>query len=412
MLWRCGSKSALSIVAAAYGASSMGDQMTFLALILRFHDQGRSGVAISLLVIADVLPFVLVGPLAAPLVDRIESSRLIVSLTGLQAVVAGALIFMTDVVGTAVLLALLGAGLALVSPALQLLVPEIMGEKEITRGYARLETFRSAGNVAGPALAGLLIASFGDRMVLGCNVASYVLMSAAVLTLGVRRRPVAKMISTSWLTQVHQGIAVLTGDRILRTAILSLSSAIVFTAVLSVAQVFFIRDDLGASDVGYGVLTAAHAVGMMVTAALIAPRVPLAWQSRILVGAGALMGASLLVGALIPLFTVSLIAFFLTGTANSLQGLAVRNLIHARVPAHIRGRAFASSGAALNGANLVGTALGGPVTTALGGAGALQLAGAGTMLASLVALPVLARHQPIEQVEASAGQSIQEQVDE
>ncbi|MYS81998.1 hypothetical protein [Embleya scabrispora] len=82
--------------------------------------------------------------------------------------------------------------------------------------------------------------------------------------------------------------------------------------------------------------------------------------------------------------------------ANALQSLAIRNLIHARVPPETRGRAFASSSAALNGANLTGTALAGPAATSLGGAGALQLAGAGTLLVSLAAASVLFRPQPAE----------------
>ncbi|MFF9590087.1 hypothetical protein ACF1FX_12790 [Streptomyces sp. NPDC014646] len=57
----------------------------------------------------------------------------------------------------------------------------------------------------------------------------------------------------------------------------------------------------------------------------------------------------------------------------------------------MRGRAFASSGAALNGANLTGTAFGGPAVSLLGGAGALALAGIGTLVVSLAGAPVLLR---------------------
>lgn len=380
----------LSAVAALYGLSAMGDQMALVALTLRLHDQGRSSLAISALVVAGVLPLVVVGPLVAPLVDRVESGRLIVVVTSLQAVLALGLAFVTDVVASIGLLALLGAGLAVVSPALLLLVPEILGEENTARGYARLETFRSAGNVVGPALAGLLIAAFDDRAALLCDAVTFAVMAVAFLVLRVRRRPVAGT-AANWLAQVREGVGVLGADRLLRTAIAALCAAIVFTAVLSVARVFFVRDDLGASDSAYGVLVTAHTVGMLLTSALIAPRIPAAWQPRVLVGAGALMGVALAASAGIPVFAVALGAFVLTGAANSLQALAIRNLIHARVPSGVRGRAFASSGAALNGANLTGTALGGPAVGLLGGTGALALAGIGTLVVSLAGAPVLLR---------------------
>ncbi|MFJ3875920.1 MFS transporter [Streptomyces sp. NPDC090077] len=380
----------LTVLAAAYGLSSMGDQMAIVSLTLRLHDEGHSGVAVSALVIAGVLPLVVVGPLAAPLVDRVESGRLVVAVTALQALVSAGLVFVTDLALTLVLLVLLGAGLALASPALLLLVPQITGDDGTARGYARLDAFRSTGNVAGPALAGALIAVSDVRVALLANTATFAVMAVVLSFLGVRREPV-QGAGGSWPAQVREGVRVLGGDRLLRTAILALASAIVFTAVLSVARVFFIRDDLDVSGTGYGLLVSAHTVGMLASATLIAPRVPLEWQPRVLVGAGVLMGASLAVGAAVPVFALAVVSFFLTGVANSLQGLAIRNLIHARVPEQVRGRAFATSGATLNGANLAGTALGGPATALLGGAGALELAGAGTLLATLAGSPVLLR---------------------
>ncbi|MGW5114401.1 MFS transporter [Streptomyces noursei] len=383
---------ALLVVAGAYGLSSMGDQMAVVSLTLRLHDQRQSGWVISTLVIASVVPVVVVGPLVAPLVDRVESRRLIVIATALQTLVAAGLAMTRNVAVTIGLLILLGVGLALVSPALQLLVPQLIGDEQAARGYARLETFRTGGNIAGPALAGLLVAQFDGRLALLINAATFAVMTVAFLLLPVRRDPVSDgSTGKGWLAQAYQGIGVLAGDRLLRTAIGTLACAIIFTAMLNVARVFFIRDDLHASDAGYGWLVTAHTIGMLLASVLLAGRIPLRWQPRVLVCAGGLMGTALFVSASVPVFTIAMLAFVLTGMANSLQGLAIRNLIHDRVPPEARGRAFASSGAALNSANLTGTALGGPAASLMGGAGALELAGVGTLAASLVAVPVLVR---------------------
>ncbi|MFI1606979.1 MFS transporter [Streptomyces griseofuscus] len=388
---------ALLVVAASYGLSSMGDQMAIVSLTLRLHDQGQSATVISALVIASVVPVVIVGPLAAPLVDRMESRQLIVIVTALQALVAAGLVVVENVAAMIGLLVLLGAGLSLVSPALQLLVPQMVRAGQTSHGYARLEAFRTAGNVLGPALAGVLVAAANGRVVLLINTVTFALMTLAFLILPVRRERVPSPGGgMGWLSQVRQGIGALSGDRLLRTAISALACAILFTAILSVARVFFIRDDLHASDAGYGWLVTAHTVGMLLSSLLLAPRVPLIWQPRVLAGAGALMGMALVVSASVPLFAVAMAAFILTGIANSLQGLAIRNLIHHRVPSEVRGRAFASSGAVLNGANLAGTALGGPMAGLLGGAGALQLAGAGTLLVTLAAAPALVSSKVVD----------------
>ncbi|MFF9347101.1 MFS transporter [Streptomyces sp. NPDC014734] len=379
-------------VAASYGLSSMGDQMAVVSLTLRFHDQGRSGAMIAALVVAGVIPVVVVGPLAGPLVDRVDGRRLIVTVAALQALAATGTAVVEDAVTTIGLLVLLGAGTALASPALQLLVPRLTGDGHTARGYARLEAFRTGGNVAGPALAGLLVAATDERVALLVDAATFAVVAAVFLFLPVPggRGPSGGR-DAGWAAQVRRGVGVLVGDRLLRTAIAALACAIVFTAVLGVARVFFVRDDLHASDAGYGWLVTAHTTGMLLSSLLLAPRIPLSRQPRVLVGAGILMGVALFTSARVPVFPVVLVAFVLTGVANSLQGLAIRNLVHDRVPPEVRGRAFASSGAVLNGANLVGTALGGPAAGLLGGAGALQLAGAGTLLATLAAAPALVR---------------------
>ncbi|WP_431729302.1 hypothetical protein [Verrucosispora sp. TAA-831] len=134
-------------------------------------------------------------------------------------------------------------------------------------------------------------------------------------------------------------------------------------------------------------------VGMVAASVLLAPRVPVAAQPRVLVGAGLLMGVALTVVAVLPVLAVALVGFVCTGVANALQNLAVRNLIHAEVPAEVRGRAFACASALLNGANLSGTALGGPAVVVLGGATSILVAGLGAIAATLAAAPVLLRRR-------------------
>lgn len=380
--------SALTVVALAYAVFSMGDQVALVALTLRFYEQGASGVLISALVVAGVLPVVVIGPLAAPLIDRVESRRLITVVALAQAAVV-VVIALTDHVGVTLLLVVaLGAGLAIVSPALLLLVPAIVGEERVAHGYGRMEAFRSVGNALGPALAGVLVAAFGSRVALLVDAATFALMAVVLTAVAVRRKPVSAT-RPRWSRQVREGVTVLGRNRLLATAISALAVAVLFTATMGVARVFFAREDIGTTNIGFGLMVTAHAIGMVAASVLLAPRVPVAAQPRVLAGASILMGVSLSVVAAFPILAVALVGFVFTGVANALQNLAIRNLIHAEVPAEVRGRAFASASAALNGANLSGTALGGPAVVFLGGAMSILVAGLGTVAVTLAAAPVL-----------------------
>lgn len=384
----------LLVVAAGYGLSALGDQLALVALTLRVHGQGGSGWEVSALFVAGIAPVVVLGPLAGPLIDRVETVRLLVAVTALQGFAAAGLAFVTGLAATLALVALLGAGLAVASPALLSLVPVITGRDGATRGYARLESFRAAGNVAGPALAGFAIAAAGFRATLLANAATFLVLALAgwvLISRGVRRRPGPDATGSRWAAQVAAGITALSRDGLLRVALPMLAAAIVFTAIMGVARVFFAADVLDTGEDGFGLLVAAHTAGMLVTSGFVAARIPLRRQPAVLAGSGLLMGAALTLVASVPLLPVALAGFLLTGVSNSLQVLAIRNLISSRVPDALHGRAFASSSAVLNGANIGGTGLGGPLVTVLGGTHALHLAGAGTFLVTLGALPALRR---------------------
>jgi MFS family permease len=320
--------------------------------------------------------------------------------TLLQAAFVTVVAFTDNVGVTLALVAVLGAGLAVVSPALLVLVPAITGEARVAHGYGRLEGFRSVGNSVGPALAGVLVAAFDSRIALLVDAATFVLMASVLAVVAVRRQPVTTD-RPRWSRQVREGVTVLGRNRLLATAISALAAAVVFTAIMSVARVFFVRDDIGTTAVGYGLVVAAHAVGMVGASLLLAPRVPVAAQPRALAAAGLLMGLALSVIALVPVLAVALVGFMCTGVANAMQSLAIRNLIHSHVSTELRGRAFASSSAVLNGANLSGTALGGPAVVLFGGATSLLVAGVGTVMATLAAAPILLRR-------SSAGSLAQE----
>lgn len=91
------------LLAAAYGLSALGDLLALVTLTLRVHNQGGSGSAVAGLLVAGVLPVVVVGPLAGPMVDRLETRRLLMVLTLAQVAAAAALALTTGYAATVLL---------------------------------------------------------------------------------------------------------------------------------------------------------------------------------------------------------------------------------------------------------------------------------------------------------------------
>jgi hypothetical protein len=99
-----------------------------------------------------------------------------------------------------------------------------------------------------------------------------------------------------------------------------------------------------------------------------------------------------LAGPTIWLVPALAFGFFLVGgLAHGTKNVAIRTLIHERVPASLHGRAFAAYNAFRNAAELVALVSGGLLVAALGARWTLFLAGAIPMAAGIVALAVTRR---------------------
>lgn len=375
----------LTVLSVAQGVSTLGSAMTVLAITLLLQEQRADAALISFAVLAGLLPSVILGPLAAPVLDRLEIRNVLVVSLAARSVIGFGLAVAPDV---SVLLLLLGAGSAisvLDGPALQLLGPEALapGQSAMT-AFARMDLARSVGSLLGPASAGVLYSALGARSTLLLDAATYAAMGIVVATLGVRRFPPARarLRGQSWLAQIAAGPDTYRRDPVLLASLLGLSAAILFTSLLTVAEVFYVRESLHADALLYGIVLTSFAGGRILASGFVAPRLASRRQSRILIVGGVIMGVSLLVMGIVPTPLIAVIGFTAAGAANSLQALAIKSLVRERVKAADAGRAFATLMAVNNGATMAGAAVAAPITAALGGAFTIGLAGAGTLLAT------------------------------
>lgn len=385
----------LHTLTAAQGASAAGDAITTVTLLLALQERGASAFVVSALVLAELLPSVVLGPVLAPLLDRMDVSRIVSAALALRALIAIGIAFVPSEGGLLLLVAAAAAVSAVDSPAMALLVPTtVPAGRAVAVGYARSDTCRTIGALVGPAVAGFLVAAVGTRATLLVDAGTFLLLLTIVLALRLRRPPERTPVTrTPWLRQVVAGPRSLFGDRVMAASVLALASAIVFTAMITVAEVFFIRQELGQPAAVYGVLVTTGALGRLTAAALVAPRIPPRRQQAALWSGGVLMGTGLLVMAWVPSVASTAGGLFLVGAANAVQSLAIRSIVHARAPRDVQGRAFAAMIGTNNAATMAGTAVGGPAVALLGGGGTLLLGGVGTLLATLVGTGWLLRRE-------------------
>lgn len=345
----------------------------------------HSATVLGLVVAAQTLPILLLGPYGGVIADRVDKRRamiLLQSMMGLQALALG-LLTITGAVAVwqiALLAALLGLNNAFENPARQSFMLEMVGPEHLRNAVSLNSVLVNVARTIGPAIAGILIATVGEGVCFLFNAASFVAVIASLLSLdraALRPSPPAGRAPG----QLREGLRYVRDNHELAVPLLMMALVGTFAYEFQVTLPVMARQGLHAGAAAYGFMTAAMGVGAVVGGLLVAAvgRTGL----RPLVLAAAAFGAVILLAALAPTLHVELIALALVGWASiSFMATGNSTLQLAAAPS-MRGRVMSLWFVAFQGS----TPIGGPIVGwVMAEAGARAGLGVGAVTCLLVAL--------------------------
>lgn len=184
-----------------YVTSLLGSSMASIALAWAVFDSHYGTSALGLVLFANVLPQVVLMAVAGAIADRFGRRRVMLSADvlrcGAQTLLAVLLVpehlFALAPFGGqpplwmfVLLVSLRGTGDAFFIPALQGLTVEMAPPDQLSNANTMYGLARSATTIAGPSLAGVLVAVTGPAAVIAVDAASY---AASVLVLSLLRMP-------------------------------------------------------------------------------------------------------------------------------------------------------------------------------------------------------------------------------
>jgi Na+/melibiose symporter-like transporter len=320
-----------------------------------------------------------------------------------QAAAAAALAFTDGLSAILVLSAVIGAGTAVSQPAEFALMPAVVGEGDRTEANGRLESARYVGFTAGPLLGGVLAGGGGLKLAMLVNAASFLFVAGAALSLRARR-PRSRCGRVGGRDRACDGFAFLSGDAVLRVVVGAAVLGLLFMSASIAVEVFYVKDVIGAGDLGYAVTTAAWTAGMVAGASGLAARMGRDRLAAAALAALVLQGAGMALAASWPALPVAVAGFAFGGVAHGVKNVLIRTLILERTPDRLHGRAFAAYNAARNTAELGALAAGGLLVSILGAQLGLFLAGLGPVVVGLAALAALHRRASrVEPARPAAG---------
>ncbi len=174
-----------------YVTSLLGSSMSTVAIAFAVLDSRVSATGLGLVFTANVVPQVLLLPLAGAIADRLGRRRVMLGADvlrfGAQGWLAAALAVGRPLLWLFVLLAWLGGtGTAFFSPALSALTVEIAPRDQLGNANALYGLAGSATRIAGPALGGVIVALAGPSVVVAVDACTYLV---SVLALSLLRLP-------------------------------------------------------------------------------------------------------------------------------------------------------------------------------------------------------------------------------
>ena len=364
--------------------SGIGSQFTTVAMAWQIYELTDSALQIGLLGLARAVPQMILLLFAGLLADAINRRKLMMCTQSGLCCVSATLAILTFA-GQAsphmlyVATIFLALFTSLEQPSRQSLIPNLVPREHLAQALALQGTQRYVPVIAGPSIAGVVLAAFGPAACYTVDALSWLAMLSALTLL---RTPIAE--GGGWktvsLSSLREGFGFVWGHGVIFPLMLLDFGATFFGNVRSLFPIYA-RDILMVGPQGLGLLYASRAVGSLCAAAVVSFVGPVRRAGIwILIGVG-LYGVSTAAFAYTRVFWISVMMLALCGAGDTVSSILRSTINQMSTPDELRGRMssinsiFTSNGPQLGQfeAGLVAAWLGAQLSALTGGLATLAI---------------------------------------
>jgi MFS family permease len=376
----------------ALALSYAGSGAALAALTLYVQQTHGTGTAVAAFLAASQVPRLL-GPLAGGIADRVDLRTLLI---GCDLGQAALFALMATLPPFAVLLGLTALTTVLQTaygPARTATLPTLVEADELIPANALLGIAQNLYVAIGPLLGAGLFAAIGVEAALLVNAVTF-LGSAALTRALAPTPPPADLEPEPLLAAVGTGLRFVWANRVLRTVVVSTCMLLAFIAIDNVAIVFLVRETLGGSAVGFGLVEATFGIGMLVGSFSLLGGGGMS-ASRLLLLSFVLSTLGTLGCGLAPSLAVLALIQLVNGSGNGIDIVASETLIQQHVPRGMVGRVYGFINTAISLGLGIAMVIGGFVVDATSPRTSFLIAAAGGALVTVLSAPTLLRaHEP------------------
>ncbi|MCA1593259.1 MAG: MFS transporter [Acidobacteria bacterium] len=352
-------------------------------LLMKPYGEKAAAAALGLVGLVRVVPIILCSLVGGVVADAADRKRLILISQTLMLVCAGVLAVVTARGSTRVwpiylLTALASAAVAFDNPARQALLPALVPAKDFPNAVSLGFVAFQIAMVAGPALGGEVLARFGPAAVYAANAASFLAVIMGVLLIRASGKTALDAGGKVSVEALKEGLHFVRRTPVM-VQTMTLDFVATFFASATALLPIFAKEILGVGARGFGILSAAPAVGAVLAGLVLARRPEWKKPGLTVLLSVAVYGAATLVFGLSRAFWLSLAMLAISGAADTVSTVIRQTIRQLITPDRLRGRMtsvnmiFFMGGPQLGEleAGVVAAAVGAPLSVIIGGVGCL-----------------------------------------
>jgi MFS family permease len=382
-------------------AGSMMRQTALLWQVSLLVPADQKALALGGVGLIRFVPVVACSLFAGLAADAFDRRRVLLLTNGVLGLLSAALAVLTlsgraNLASVYTLAALTAAVGTFDNPARNALYPSLVPREALPNAISLNSILFQVAAVTGPLLGGILIATQGVGLVYACDALSFLVLMASVWAIDL---PAAQSDGTRAkfeLRSIWDGFAFVFGRPLIRSSMLLDFFATFFASSTTLLPIFA-QDVLRVGAHGYGVLSAATAVGAVLTSLAMAALVErIEQRGRVLVSAVVIYGAVTAAFGLSHVLWLSFVCLMLSGAADTVSTVLRNVLRQLETPDELRGRMTSVNMMFFMGGPQLGELEAGLVAQRFGPVGAVVSGGVGCVLAALwlaLRTPALRRYR-------------------
>jgi MFS family permease len=366
--------------------SLVGTWMQTVAEAWLIYRLTGSSALLGVLGFVSQIPIFLLAPVAGLVADRWPRQRTVIVTQTSSMLLAFTLAGLTltnhihksNIWVVIALATMLGTVNAFDIPTRQSFLIEMVGREDLLNAIALNSSMFNGARVAGPAIAGLLVAWVGEGWCFLLNALSYLAVIAGLFLMRIGPSPVVHD-GAGPLEKLQQGLRFVRQTLPIRALLLLLGLTSFMALPFTVLMPIFADKIFGGGASAYGTLMGAVGVGAMFGALAIAMREQLRGLGNVVAICAVGLGVSLILFSASRWYWLSWVILVITGFTMMMQFTATNTLIQAMVPDQLRGRVMSLYAMMFLGmmpigslfAGAIAERIGAPITVAIGGAASM-----------------------------------------